>query len=171
MSGLIVTGDGFEDAEFTYPLYRLREEAFSIDVATPEGGSFESKHGQEFEADMRIEDATASDYEFLVIPGGRAPESLRTDAPEVAELIAAVDEANKPIASVCHGAQLLISADVLEGRDATAYWPLATDVENAGATFRDQEVVVDGNLVTSRYPDDMPAFMREFLELLEAAQR
>lgn len=168
MNGLIVTGDGFEDAEFTYPLYRLREEGFDIDVASPGGGSFESKHGQEFEADIQIEDATESDYDFLVVPGGRAPESLRTDAPETAELIAAFDAAEKPIASVCHGAQLLISADVLDGRDATAYWPLAIDLENAGATFRDQEVVVDDNLVTSRYPDDMPAFMGEFLGVLEA---
>lgn len=169
MSGLIVTGDGFEDAEFTYPLYRLREEGFDVDVATPDGRSFESKHGQEFEADRRIGDATESEYNFLVIPGGRAPESLRTDAPETAELIAAFDDANKPIASVCHGAQLLISADVLDGRDATAYWPLDIDIENAGATFRDDEVVVDDNLVTSRYPDDMPAFMREFLGLLKEA--
>ena len=119
------------------------------------------------EADMRIEDTAESDYDFLVVPGGRAPESLRTDAPETAELIAAFDAANKPIASVCHGAQLLISADVLDGRAATAYWPLAIDLENAGATFRDQEVVVDDNLVTSRYPDDMPAFMHELLGLLE----
>ncbi len=167
MNGLIITGDGFEDAEFTYPLYRLREAGFEIDVATPDGGSFESKHGQAFEADMQIEDAAAGNYDFLVIPGGRAPESLRTEAPEAKELITAFDDASKPIASVCHGAQLLISADVLEGRNATAYWPLDIDVENAGATFKDQEVVIDDNLVTSRYPDDMPAFMREFIRVLE----
>lgn len=167
MTGLIVTGDGFEDAEFTYPLYRLREAGFDVDVATPDGESFTSKHGQEFEADMRIEDAEESEYDFLVVPGGRAPESLRTDAPETANLIAAFDSSGKPIASVCHGAQLLISADILDGRQATAYWPLEVDVENAGATFVDEAVVVDANLVTSRYPDDMPAFMHEFLGLLD----
>lgn len=167
MTGLIITGNGFEDVEYTYPLYRLREAGFSVDVATPEGEVFTSKHGQEFEADLRIMNAEESDYDFLVVPGGRAPESIRTDAPDAADIIAAFDGSNKPIASVCHGAQLLISADILAGREATAYWPLEVDVENAGATFIDEEVVVDDNLVTSRYPDDMPAFMSALLDLLE----
>lgn len=169
MSGLIVSGDGFEDAELTYPLYRLREAGFTVDVASPDGDSFESKHGQRQEADLPIEAVEPDSHEFLVVPGGRAPEDMRLDAPEAADVIAAFDDDDKPIASICHGAQLLISADVLDGRTATAYWSLEPDVENAGATFHDEPVVVDGNLVTARYPDDLPAFMEEFLDLLDAA--
>jgi protease I len=167
MSGLIVSGDGFEDSELTYPLYRLGEAGFAVDVATPNGDSIESKHGQSQEADLPIEEVEADDYGFLVVPGGRAPESMRLDAPETADLIAAFEESGRPIASICHGAQLLISADVIDGRTMTAYWSLEVDVENAGATFRDEPVVVDDNLVTSRDPDDLPAFMTEFLDLLD----
>ena len=169
MSGLIVSGDGFEDSELTYPLYRLREAGFTVDVASPDGDSFESKHGQSQEADLAIEDVDSDSYEFLVVPGGRAPENMRLDAPAAADLIAAFDDEGKPIASICHGAQLLISADVLDGRTVTAYWSLKPDVENAGATFHDEPVVVDGTLVTSRYPDDLPAFTEEFLDLLDEA--
>lgn len=169
MRALIVTGDGFEDSEFTYPKYRLLEADAEVDVATADGGSFESKHGQSFEADLTIGDADPDDYDLLVVPGGRAPENMRLEAPETADVIRAFDEAGKPIASICHGVQLLISADVLGGRRATGYQSLEVDVENAGATFVD-EVTVDGNLVTARTPDDLPAFMAETFALLEESE-
>ncbi|WP_423750798.1 type 1 glutamine amidotransferase domain-containing protein [Salinirarus marinus] len=171
MKGLIVTTDGFEDSEFSYPFYRLREEGWDVDVATPDGESVEGEHGYEFDADWAIDahqpDWWAAEYDLLVIPGGDAPEALRTEAPEAADVVAAFDAADQPIAAICHGAQLLVSADVLEGREATGYWSLEVDVENAGATFVDDPVVVDGNLVTSRVPDDLPAFTTELLNVAE----
>ena len=170
MSGLIITGDGFEDAEFTYPYYRLQEAGYDVDVATPDGESFESKHGQEFDADASIDAVDADGYDFLVVPGGRAPESMRLSAPESADLVASFADTGKPVASICHGAQLLISADVLEGREATGYASLEVDIENAGATYRDEEVVVDDGLVTSRVPDDLPAFMGALFDLLSEEQ-
>lgn len=165
MRGLVLTTDGFEDSEFNYPLYRLREAGYDVDVATPDGESVEGKHGYEREADFAIDEKRPSEwgdeYDLLVVPGGDAPEALRTEAPTAADVVRAFDEKSKPIAAICHGAQLLISADVIEGRDVTAYWTLEVDVENAGATFHDRETVVDENLVTARHPDDLPAFMHE----------
>jgi protease I len=172
MKGLIVTTDGFEDSEFSYPFYRLREAGFDVDVATPDGEPVEGKHGYEFDADFAIDAHDAEwwtdEYDLLVVPGGYAPERLRTEAPEAADIVSAFDDADRPIAAICHGAQLLISADVLEGREVTGYWTLEVDIENAGATFIDEAVVVDGNLVTSRVPEDLPAFMAELFEVLES---
>ena len=167
MSSLILTTDGFEDSEFQYPYYRLQEAGIDVTVATPEGEDVSGKHGTSGEADAAIGDVDADDYELLVIPGGNAPEQLRLEAPEAADIVASFDEAGKPIAAICHGAQLLISADILEGREITGYWSLEVDIENAGATFTDEEVVVDDNLITSRVPDDLPAFMAKTLEVAE----
>ena len=171
MDALIVSADGFEDSELSYPYYRLQEAGWDVTLATPDGEDVSGKHGVEFEADAAISEngagGWADDTDVLVVPGGRAPESIRLSAPETTDIIARFDEADKPIASICHGAQLLISADVLEGREATAYASLEVDVENAGATFVDEEVVVDDNLVTSRNPSDLPAFAAKMLELAE----
>lgn len=168
MNGLIIATDGFEDSEFSYPFYRLREAGVDVDVATPEGESISGKHDYEFEADYALHEYEpaewAEQYDLLVIPGGRSPEYLRQEAPIAAEIVWAFDEADQPVASICHGAQLLISADILEGRTITGYWTLEVDIENAGAEFVDKEVVVDGNLVTSRVPDDLPAFMGTLFE-------
>lgn len=170
MKGLIVTTDGFEDSEFSYPYYRLQEAGFDVDVATPDGESVSGKHDYEFEADLDVDardpERFADEYDLLVVPGGRAPEQLRVEAPESADVARAFVEADVPVASICHGAQLLISADVLEGRTITCYWTLEVDVENAGAEFVDEPVVVDEPLVTSRVPDDLPAFMAETFDLL-----
>ncbi|MFB6304818.1 MAG: type 1 glutamine amidotransferase domain-containing protein [Haloferacaceae archaeon] len=170
MKGLIVTTDGFEDSEFSYPFYRLEEAGFEVDVATPGAEPVEGKHGYEFEADAGVEDHDpewwAEKYDLLVVPGGGAPESLRTEAPEAADVVAAFDEAGKPIASICHGAQLLISAGIVEDREVTGYWPLEVDIENAGAEYVDEPAVVDDNLVTARYPADLPAFMQATFEVL-----
>lgn len=170
MKGLILATDGFEDSEFNYPYYRLREVGFDVDVATPSGESIEGKYGYEIDADFRIEEYEpgrwADEYDLLVVPGGRSPERLRTAAPESAEIVAAFDEADQPIAAICHGAQLLISAGIVEGRELTGYWPLEIDVENAGGRFLDEPAVRHDNLVTARVPDDLPAFMAETFDLL-----
>lgn len=171
MRALVLATDGFEDSEFNYPYYRLREADWEVDVATPEGVSVEGKHGYEWDADFAIDeydaDWWASEFDLLVLPGGYSPESLRLEAPAAAEIVAAFDDEGLPIAAICHGTQLLISADVLEGRTVTGYWSLEPDLENAGAEFVDEPVVVDDNLITSRVPDDLPSFMRETFALLE----
>lgn len=174
MKALLLATDGFEDTELTYPYRRLSEEGFDVTLATPEGETVEGKHGITWEADEDIEandaETWADEYDALFIPGGRSPESLRTKAPIAADIVAAFDEAGKPIAAICHGAQLLISGDVLDGREIAAYWSLEVDVENAGATFVDEAAVVDDNLVTARVPDDLPAFMQAFFELVAEEQ-
>ncbi len=164
MWSLIITGDGVEDSGFSYPYYRLQEDGLDVDVAAPDGEPFESKHAQKFEAaDIAINDVQSDRYDLLVLPDGRAPENIRLEATGIGDIIRGFDDENRPIASICHGAQLLITADVLDGREATGYWSIRDDIESAGAAFVDEDVVVDGNLVCSRNPGDHPAFMRETL--------
>lgn len=172
MKGLVLATDGFEDSELSYPYYRLQESGWDVDIATPDADRIEGKHGYGFDADLSIDDMEpvefADEYDVLVIPGGGSPEALRTEAPAAADVVAAFDEYDEAIISICHGAQLLISADVLDGRRATGYWTLEVDIENAGAEYVDEPVVVDDNLVTSRVPDDLPAFMDAALRLVDA---
>ncbi len=167
MKALIIATDKFEDSELFYPYYRLLEAQVEVDVATPSGESIAGKHGIDIDADLKIGEADETNYDLLVIPGGRSPEHLRLEAEEAINLVKDFDKAGKPISAICHGAQLLMSADILEGREATCYWSLVDDLEHAGATFVDEPVVVDDNLVTSRHPDDLPDFMRETLKKLE----
>ncbi len=167
MKALIIATNKFEDSELFYPYYRLLEAEVEVDVATPTGENIAGKHGIEIDADLKIQDAAEKDYNLLVIPGGRSPEHLRLEAEEAIDLVKDFDEASKPISAICHGAQLLMSSDVLEGREATCYWSLVDDLEHAGATFVDESVVIDDNLVTSRHPDDLPDFMRETLKKIE----
>ena len=130
--------------------------------------TYSEKPGHRFTLNADFAAVKAENYDALVIPGGRAPEYLRLNE-EVIKLVQAFDAARKPIAAVCHGPQLLISADVIRGRKLTAVKPIVVDVKNAGGEFYDQEVVVDNEqLVTSRTPDDLPAFNREALRLLGA---
>lgn len=107
----------------------------------------------------------AADYDAVVIPGGSSPENLRLD-PDILQFVKDADRAGKPIAAICHGPQILISAELLKGRTLTSYPPLKDDLINAGAEFKDEEVVVDGNYITSRTPKDEPAFVRELLKVL-----
>jgi protease I len=160
MKALILVASYVEDIEFFYPYYRLREEGWDIDVATPDGQKIVGEHGYSFDPDIKISEANAEDYDLLVLPGGKAPERVRM-VPESIEIARNMLEAGKTVAAVCHGIQTLISADVLKGRRATCWPAIHDDAKAAGAEYLDQEVVVDGNLVTSRYPDDLPAFCRE----------
>jgi len=162
MKALILVASNVEDIEFFYPYYRLREEGWDIDVATPDGQKIVGEHGYGFDPDMKISEANTEDYDLLVLPGGKAPERVRM-VPESVEIARSMLEAGKTVAAVCHGIQTLISADVLKGRKATCWPAIRDDARAAGAEYLDQEVVVDGNLVTSRRPDDLPAFCREML--------
>ncbi len=159
MRALILAADGFEDSELLYPYHRLREDGVEVDIAAPAPGPVVGKHGYEVEAGLAFADARAGAYDLLVLPGGKAPETIRRHSQAV-ELTRAMFEAGKVVAAICHGPQVLISAGVLEGRNATCYAGIRDDLKLAGANYSDEEVVVDGNLVTSRTPDDLPAFWR-----------
>ena len=162
---LIMTENKSEDTEVLYPYYRLQEAGFEVEVAALTRKTVDLKFHLTVEATKAIDECRAEDYAGLVLPGGSAPEKVRLNA-NALKIVREMNAAGKPIAAICHGPQTLISADVLRGRKATAYPGVRDDLKNAGAIYEDAPVVVDGNLVTSRRPEDLPCFMREFCRLL-----
>ncbi len=166
MKALIISADNFEDSELLFPLYRLKEEGIEVEVASPAGGTIRGKHGYEVKADRSLAGTAPDGYDLLVLPGGKAPEAVRND-PAALGICRRFFERNKPVAAICHGPQTLISAGLLKGRRATCYRTVADEMKEAGALYEDSSVVVDGNLVTSRQPSDLPDFMREMLRLVK----
>lgn len=165
---LIITADGFEDSELLVPMYRLQEAGFSVDVAAPAKGTVTGKQGYEVEANLsldKIESAEGCGYKILVIPGGKAPAKLR-EIPKALDIARDFAAAGLPIAAICHGPQVLISAGLLRGRKATCYKTVREEMVAAGVDYQDVEVVVDGQFVTSRQPSDLPAFNHEIMRLL-----
>jgi protease I len=164
---LILAGDGVEDAEFLYPYYRLMEEGFEMDVAGSEAGkTYTGKRGYPTKSNRAAVDVQINDYAVLVVPGGHAPDKWRMDDAFV-RIVRQAFESNLVVASICHGPQLLIEAGVVKGRRMTCYSSVKTDLVNAGAHYEDREVIVDGNLISSRQPADLPAFMREAIRVLQ----
>jgi protease I len=160
---LIVAADRFGDRSLSYPYYRLQEAGHEVDIASPGGKSITGLNGVEFEADRSIGSVDPDAYDLLVLPGGYSSETIRMKAPDAIEYVRAFDAANKPIASVCHGAQLLISAGVVEGRRLACHPSIKDDVERAGGTVVDDAGVVDGNLVTARDYSDNPEWIAAVL--------
>ncbi|MDX2176060.1 MAG: type 1 glutamine amidotransferase domain-containing protein [Candidatus Sumerlaeia bacterium] len=157
----------YEDLEAWYPILRLREAGHEVVVVAPLGGhTYTSKHGYPLASDLAIDKAKAKDFDAVVIPGGYAPDKLRR-YPKIVAFIRAIFDAGKPVASICHGPWLFAEADIARGRRFTCVPAIKTDVVNAGGIYEDREVVVDGNLVSSRTPPDLPAMMRELLRLLD----
>lgn len=159
----------FEDAEYTSPKGALEAAGHElITIDTTAGIEVEGKHGEKVKIDKDIDEVNASDFDALFIPGGFSPDILRVDDRIVAFVKEFMDEM-KPTFAICHGPQLLITAKTLNGRDATGYKSIRVDLENAGAIFHDEEVFVcQKQLVTSRTPEDLPAFNREIVKLLES---
>ena len=164
MKALFISADNFEDTELLVPYYRLQEEGVPVDVASMKKGVIRGKHGYEVNATKTLDEVRPEEYDLLVLPGGKAPETVRREA-KAQEIARYFMDNNKPVAAICHGPQTLISAGLLKGRRATCYSSVAGEMKEA-ARYEDSEVVVDGNLVTSRQPEDLPAFMRETLKLL-----
>ncbi|MFO0928114.1 MAG: type 1 glutamine amidotransferase domain-containing protein [Gemmataceae bacterium] len=161
----------YQEMEVWYPVYRLREAGCQVTVVGPEGGhSYPSKLGYPCKSDRAARDVSANDFDVLVIPGGFAPDYLRRD-PAVLRLTEAMASGGKVVAAVCHGPWVLCSTRALKGKKATCFFAIKDDVINAGATYVDAEVVRDGNLITSRKPDDLPAFLRTILQAVEEARR
>ena len=162
-----VLAPDFEDSEFRVPYDRLREAGHEVTVVGVEAGAeLKGKKGKEtFTVETTPDTVGAGDFDALVIPGGYAPDKLRTDE-GVVSLVSKVFADGKPVAAICHAGSLLIEADAVDGRTVTSWPSIKTDLENAGATWIDREVVEDGNLITSRKPDDLDAFCAAILERL-----
>ena len=166
----VTADEGVEQVELTRPWEAVEQAGGRPELLSPDGGEVQAFNhldkGDMFSSDKRIEDADPADYDGLVLPGGVAnPDNLRTDESAVA-FVRAFFEAGKPVAAICHAPWTLINADVVDGRTLTSWPSLQTDVRNAGGTWVDEEVVVDGNLITSRKPDDLKAFNTKLLEAL-----
>jgi len=164
----ILASHGFEESELQEPLRVLRENGADVDVVSPETGTIQGmRHldkGQSVPVDQSVVDADASDYDALVIPGGLFnPDALRADEQAI-RFTRAFFEAGKPVGAICHGPWVLVNADVVDKRDLTSVPNIQRDLENAGARWMDREVVVDRGLVTSRTPDDLPAFCAKLVE-------
>jgi protease I len=164
----ILVADGFEQVEMTEPRKALEDAGAGTDLISPAKGRVKgwefTEWGDEFAVDVSLAQANAEDYDALVLPGGvMNPDKLRM-IPTAVQFVRSFFDAGKPVASICHGPWTLIEADVVRGRTVTSYPSIKTDLKNAGAKWVDQEVVVDNGLVTSRQPDDIPAFNRKMIE-------
>ena len=170
---LIVATDGFEESELFGPREILLGRSAEVVLASPElkpiQATVHDDPGKTIRPDITVEQARVEDFDALILPGGvRNPDHLRTDK-AVVNLVRAFAEQGKPVAAICHGPWLLVEADVLRGRTATSWPSIRTDLRNAGANVIDEPAVTDGNLVTSRKPDDVPAFTEALISLVEQA--
>ena len=171
---IVLTADQFEDMEVFFPVFRLLEEGWQVDIAAPSKEEINGEHGYSLKPDKTIDEVDPADYDLLVIPGGApdgAPATVRR-AKRAQEIARAFATAGRPIASICHGPYTLVSADVVRGRHLTSYWHdgVPEEIRRAGGIWEDKEVVVDGNLVTSRWPMDLPAFMREVVKMVDRVE-
>ncbi len=156
----------YEDLELWYPVIRLREAGAEVSVVAPTAGAtYKSKHGLEVKADLAAEATKAKQFDAVVIPGGFAPDYMRRSEAMVKFVKDANDE-GKVVAAICHAGSMLVSAKVLKGKTVTCYKSIKDDVVNAGGNYVDKAVVRDGQLITSRVPDDLPAFCAEIIATL-----
>ncbi len=164
---LIPVEEMFNTFEFWYPYYRLKEAGCEV-VVMGSGSSetYTGKPGTEIKVDVSADQVSAADYDGIVIPGGYAPDIMRR-YPKMVQLVRDFDESGKVVAAICHAGWMLASAEIIESRTVTSFFAIKDDLIHAGANWVDQEVVVDGNLITSRKPDDLPAFMRAIVSALK----
>lgn len=156
----------FDEKEVIYPIIRLKEAGFEVDiVGTEKDTDYVSKSGLKERSTHSSKEVSADDYEGLVIPGGFSPDYMRRSEATL-KLVEEMDKADKPVAAICHGGWLLASAADIKDKNVTSYPSIKDDLIHAGANYQDKEVVVDGNIITSRNPNDLPAFMREIIKKL-----
>jgi len=161
----VLAEDLYEDLELWYPAHRFREAGAKVTIVGGGAREYSSKHGYPVAPDAAADTVNAADFDAVIIPGGYAPDRMRRHKSMV-DLVRGVFERGKVVAAICHGGWMLVSADVLRGRRATCFFAIKDDIVNAGARYEDREVVRDGNLVTSRKPEDLPAFCRTIIEAL-----
>lgn len=164
----ILATHGFEESELKSPKQHLEQQGWKVDIVSPESGSIkawaEKNWGTEYTVDKELSGAEASDYDALVLPGGVLnPDKLRTNEKALG-FVKDFFSQRKPVGAICHGPQVLINADVVQGREMTSVKAISEDLKNAGANWKDEEVVVDAGLVTSRTPEDLPAFNAKLVE-------
>lgn len=166
----VVLAPDFEDPEFTGPRDALVEAGHTVDVIGSDAGDeLTGKRGDAtVVTDLAVGDAEPGDYDALVIPGGYSPDKLRTDE-DIVDFVRKLGSTGVPVAAICHAGSLLIEAGMVDGKRVTSWPSIRTDLVNAGADWEDAEVVVDGALITSRKPDDIPTFNATLLEMLDAA--
>lgn len=165
----VLAEDLYQDLELWYPVLRMREAGAEVFVVGPEVRTFTSKYGYPAEADKGAKNVRGSEFDAVIVPGGYAPDRMRRHKPMV-DLVRTAFTKGKVVAAICHGGWMLVSADILHGKKVTGFIAIRDDLVNAGATYVDAEVVVDGNLVTSRKPEDLPAFCRAIFERLTAGE-
>jgi protease I len=170
---IVLTADKFEDMELFFPMFRLLEAGWQVDVAAPTQSNISGEHGYSLKPDKIIGEVSPDDYDLLFIPGGfpdGAPATVRL-LPKAHDITWSFFQKGKPIASIRHGPWTLVSAGVVKGRHLTSYWHdgVPEQIRAAGGIWEDEEVVVDRNLVTSRWPMDLPAFMREVMRMVDQA--
>jgi protease I len=154
----------YQELEIWYPVYRLREAGCKVTLVGPEAGqTYPSKLGYPAKSDKAARDVTADEFDLLVIPGGYAPDHMRRCEPMI-RLVSTMAEQGKPVAAICHGLWMLCSTQALKGRKATCFFAIKDDVINAGGKYVDAEVIRDGNIISSRKPDDLPAFMQTLIQ-------
>ena len=169
---LILATDGFEQSELTDPKKALEDAGIETTVASPKSGEIKgwdkTDWGDTVKVDATLDDVSANDFDALLLPGGQInPDKLRMEEKAVA-LVKAFAQAGKPIAAICHGPWMLVEADVVKGKTVTSWPSIRTDLRNAGANVVDQEVAIDGQFITSRKPDDIPAFSKALIEAVNA---
>lgn len=163
---LILVEDEYEDLEGWYPKLRLLEEGAEVTVAGPEKRIYYGKKGYPMEAEYKVEDVDWKDFDGVVIPGGYAPDKLRR-YPAVLKLVRTLSEEGKVVAPICHGAWVPISAGIVKGKRMTCFFAIKDDLQNAGALYEDKVVIVDGNMISSRCPSDLPEFLKAIIKALK----
>jgi len=162
----VLVEDTYEDLEVWYPVLRMREAGAKVKIVAPEKKTYLSKHGYEIAADTLASKSKGAQFDAVVIPGGFAPDRMRRDA-DMVRIVREALKAGKVVAAICHGGWMLCSARGIEGRTVTGFIAIKDDLENAGAKYVDKEVCIDGNLVTSRKPQDLPAFAKAIIGLIQ----
>ncbi|MFB3884658.1 MAG: type 1 glutamine amidotransferase domain-containing protein [Thermodesulfobacteriota bacterium] len=163
---VLLVENHYQDLELWVPYYRLKEEGVEITVVgSGSSRTFTGKYGYPIDTDKEAKGIDISKYDGVVIPGGYAPDIMRR-YPEMVRIVREAHQKGKVIAAICHAGWMLVSAGILKGRKVTGFSAIKDDLVNAGATYVDEEVVRDGNLITSRKPDDLPAFCREIIKAL-----
>lgn len=164
---IVLAEEGYEDLELWYPAIRLREEGYHVDiVGNGREKIYTGKYGTSVEIDLNCDDIKSNDYDGIIVPGGWAPDKLRR-YPSILNLVKELADEGKLLATICHGGWVFISAKVVKGYKMTCVNAIIDDIENAGATYVNNEVVVDRNMITSRTPKDLPSFMKAIINFLQ----
>jgi protease I len=172
---MILATDGFEQSELEQPRANLEQAGFETIIVSPQDGEIKgwekTDWGRPVKVDLTLEEAEASDFDALLLPGGQInPDKLRMEDKAV-QIVREFCQSGKPVAAICHGPWLLVEADAVRGKTVTGWPSIRTDLTNAGANVVDQEVAVDGNIITSRKPDDIPAFSNALIEALQEVEQ